>query len=979
MNVLRSQINLTQAGESLALAVEELTRSIEAGQRIDVEAFTALYPQHEAPLRKLLPAIEALARLAHSGGSVLSPDPLGESIDEMGRLGDYRILREVGRGGMGVVYEAEQISLSRRVALKILPFAAVLDPRHLQRFKNEAMAAAHLDHPNIVEVYGIGCERSIHFYAMRFIEGVTLADVVETKRRSRARNVEGRNLSVELCPNDECRTEVFSHSSDSSLCTSHAPLAAETSPVLQAALSTVNSITPKERYRRIAEIGIQAAEALDHAHQMGIVHRDIKPSNLMLDERGKLWVADFGLARSTGEASMTMTGDLVGTLRYMSPEQALAKRITVDHRTDIYSLGATLYELLALRAAFPSNDREETLRQIAFEEPTAPRKLDKSIPEELEAIVLKAMEKNPVERYATARALTDDLRRWLEHKPIEAKAPGLVLKARKWTRRHRSVAWGTGATLAIGGLVLAATAGWIVNDRSARQLIAEATARPALDEAMQLVEESKWLEAAANVRRAEDVLANAGVRGALADGAHELRKDIEMAQRLESLRRGSAYAGKFVNYFTPSGVVTQDAEYGASLALAFRDYGIDIDTLGPVEAADRVHGRRIQSELIQALDSWAGWGKKMNAPDWKRPRDVAQRADSDPLRKRLRDVLELEGGDLKSALIALAASPESQEADTDTAFRLAYWLQTVDAADAAIEILRTAQLRHPGDFDVNFQLAKCLHRASVPDLDGAVRFYSAAIAIQPENSSAHNNLGHVLADKGMRDESLTQFREAVRIEPKNSIAHANLGVAQKERGLLEESIASLRMAVQLSPDDYQARACLGYTLEQAGARDEAIASFREAIRVKPDYSDALSGLGVSLAIQGRLNEAIECFQECIRLNPDDEQSALNLGVAAWTLATSPADEVRDGRRAVELATKACDVTGYKNSNLLDTLAAAFAETGDFESASQFAQKALDLATEDADSQEAAAHLETFKNRRPWRDTQMHPGADTPMQ
>src|SRR5206468_304983 len=176
-------------------------------------------------------------------------------------------------------------------------------------------------------------------------------------------------------------------------------------------------------FRAIAELGIQAAEALDCAHQHGILHRDVKPANLMVEiepaARGepealapglRLWITDFGLAQVQSDTRMTMTGDLVGTLRYMSPEQALAKRVVVDHRTDVYSLGATLYELLTLQPAYRGNDRQELMRQIAFEEPRPPRRLKKAIPAELETIVLKAMEKNPVERYATAKDLADDLR-----------------------------------------------------------------------------------------------------------------------------------------------------------------------------------------------------------------------------------------------------------------------------------------------------------------------------------------------------------------------------------------------------------------------------------------------------------------------------------------------------------------------------------------------------------------------------------------
>jgi hypothetical protein len=208
-------------------------------------------------------------------------------------------------------------------------------------------------------------------------------------------------------------------------------------------------------FRRAAHLARTAAEALEHAHQLGVIHRDIKPANLLLDGRGSLWIADFGLALLHNNPGLTTTGELVGTLRYMSPEQAGAKRLLVDHRTDIYSLGVTLYELLTLEPLFASTDGTQLLHQISFDEPRSPRSVDESIPFELETIVLKAIAKNPAERYATAQELADDLKRYLEDQPVQARRPTLLERARKWSRRHKPVVVSAAGLLivALGGLL----------------------------------------------------------------------------------------------------------------------------------------------------------------------------------------------------------------------------------------------------------------------------------------------------------------------------------------------------------------------------------------------------------------------------------------------------------------------------------------------------------------------------------------------
>jgi serine/threonine protein kinase len=392
-------------------AVQDYLAELEAGRRPERRAFLARF----ADLADALPVFLDGLDLVHAARPAPPPP-----ADQAEPLGDFRIVREIGRGGMGVVYEAVQLSLGRRVALKVLPFAAALDERHLQRFKNEAQAAAHLHHTNIVPVYAVGCDRGTHYYAMQLIDGRSLAAVVRELRR-------GAGLEAD-----------------------EAPPTATTAPV--AGLTTARSGKDRERFRTAARLIKEAAEALEHAHRQGVVHRDVKPGNLLLDARGHLWVTDFGLAQFHADAGLTQTGDLLGTLRYMSPEQASGRPGLLDHRADVYSLGATLYELLTLRPPFDGRSRPELLRQIGDEEPTRPRALDRSIPAELETIVLKAMSKAAGERYATAQELADDLQRFLDEKPILARRPSLVERGRKWLRRHPSVA-GTGLLLLCGSVV----------------------------------------------------------------------------------------------------------------------------------------------------------------------------------------------------------------------------------------------------------------------------------------------------------------------------------------------------------------------------------------------------------------------------------------------------------------------------------------------------------------------------------------------
>jgi serine/threonine protein kinase len=404
-------------------ALEEYLAAAEEGRAPDRRLFLARHAEIAGALAQCLDGLEALQGVGSAsqgtaaGGRALTA-PAGEPLGMA--LGDFRILREVGRGGMGVVYEAEQLSLGRRVALKVLPFAAALDAKQLRRFQNEAQAAAHLHHPHIVPVYFVGCERGVHYYAMQLIEGQNLAAVAAAAAEKRTRNQgqRTREAAPSSFPGDP---------------------AAETRANFGAQLSTQRSGRAADYFRSVARLTAQAAEALEYAHAMGVVHRDVKPANLLVDNHGNLWVTDFGLAQFHANAGLTQTGELLGTLRYMSPEQADGPRGVVDHRSDVYSLGATLYELLTLRWIFEGSGRQTLLYQILREEPRRPRAIEPAIPPELETVVLKAVAKDPAERYATAAAFADDLRRFLDNKPILARRPSLAQRARKWGQRHPAV------------------------------------------------------------------------------------------------------------------------------------------------------------------------------------------------------------------------------------------------------------------------------------------------------------------------------------------------------------------------------------------------------------------------------------------------------------------------------------------------------------------------------------------------------------
>jgi serine/threonine protein kinase/Flp pilus assembly protein TadD len=848
-----------QALDSLVARVADEFRDRQSrGERPDIEEYAVRHPHAAALLRKVLGALELIG-LSLPDSSL---EPVASLEHGLGTLGDFRIVRELGRGGMGIVYEAEQVSLRRRVALKVLPFAGSLDARRLQRFQNEAQAAASLHHTNIVPVYGVGCERAVHFYAMQYIDGHSLAAVLHELRQhaglagddeDEPAEPPARPTPLAQPGGDQARTAPY-------LPPAAAPAkpTAETTP--RAGLSTEQSIQSRAYFRTVAELGIQAAEALEHAHETGVVHRDIKPANLLLDQRGKLWVTDFGLAQCQHHAGLTMTGDLLGTLRYMSPEQALAQRAGIDHRTDLYSLGATLYELLTLRPVFGGRNRQELLRQIAFEEPRPPRQHNRTIPVELETIVLKALEKNPADRYPTAQELAADLRRFLDDQPIRARRPSLMQRARKWGLRNQPVVW----SAAVIALILAASLGWITRDWRARRMEVESRVVEALAIAEPKLREGNphdpQLVAAA--RTAEAQLTSDVVRAELRQQVKQLLVDLAMLTRLEEIQLDQAAANR--DGFDIAGA---DAAY----AEAFREYGIDVLGRSGPEAAAQIRQRAIGLHLAVALDNWAYARQKAQGEGWKRLLEVAQEADPDPWRCALREARAKES---KADLEKLAASVPLPELSPTTLSVFGLVLQRAGAVGLAEKVLREGQLLHPDDFWINQCLAYSLSTdaksqdAKSPQLEETIGFYRAALALRPRSPVIHTNLGQLHRRKGEFDKAIAYYREAIRLNKDYAGGHEGLGLALLSQGKLDEAVACCREAVRLSKDDARNHDSLGVALARQGKPDEAVACYREAIRLDKDYPTARYNIGGVLLVQGKLDEAADWFREAIRLRKD---------------------------------------------------------------------------------------------------------------
>jgi serine/threonine protein kinase len=430
---------------------EEFADRLRRGEHPSVSEYAAAHPEHAEQLRALLPAVaqmELLKRFRQPAAAQSLPD----------RLGDFRIVRELGRGGMGVVFEAVQESLGRPVALKVLARHAQLDTTRRERFVREAQAAAKLHHTNIVPVFGVGEQDGLPYYVMQLIPGCGLHAVVAQWRRRAGRD-----------GTSSVRTKVAPDTRPSG---PSGPEGSDGAPVRAPEFGA---------WRFVAEVGLQTAYALHYAHRHGVLHRDVKPANLIFDGE-TVWITDFGLAKLVDSGGLTATGDILGTLQYLPPECLGG---TADARSDVYGLGATLYELLTLEPPHASDSPARLIKRVADADPVHPRQINPDVPRDLETIVLKAMAREQSARYATARELAEDLEAFLEDRPIKARRTSSAARGWRWCRRNKAV-----AALALSTLValsMAAVAGWAgyarAEDRRAEAERARRSAEQATAEA----------------------------------------------------------------------------------------------------------------------------------------------------------------------------------------------------------------------------------------------------------------------------------------------------------------------------------------------------------------------------------------------------------------------------------------------------------------------------------------------------------------
>jgi serine/threonine-protein kinase len=671
---------------------------------------------------------------------------------ELPRIPGYEVESVLGRGGVGIVFKAWHLRLHRPVALKMLLAGAYAGLPELARFQREVEAEAGLRHPNIVQVYDVGEHEGRPYFTMEFVEGGSLA-------------------------------ETFSGT----------PQPARQSAVLVATL----------------------ARAVQVAHQGGIVHRDLKPANILLAGDGTPKITDFGLARRLqGEVGLTQSGAVLGTPSYMAPEQAQGKPQAVGPGTDIYALGAILYELLTGRPPFRGETAAETVQQVLFQEPVAPSRLNAKVPRDLETICLKCLRKETQRRYASGAALADDLQRYLRGEPIVARPTGRLERLGKWVRRRPSQAAMLAASL-LAAVALVAAGLWFVAQEARQREAAEAD----LKEVTRLRDSARWTEASDALKRAETRLGSGGLsdlRGQL----DQARRDLDLVYHLDTIR---------LKHVTRSELTYSKARADPDYEDAFREAGLGTVNDPAQSVAAIVKASPVREALIAALDDWAICTTDAKRRAWLL--DVVRHADPDAAswRERLLDPAVWENPAALSELTRTAPV-----AGLPVSLLLALGDQLRAVGGDSVPFLKRVQGEHPTDFWANLILGNAMVQWAPLEAGG---YYRAALASRPGAAVGYCVVGDALRIQKLLDEAIDYYEKAIRIDANYARAYSNIGLA----------------------------------LEDQGRTDEAIDYYEKSLRLDPDYPWAHHNLGNALRVKGRLDEACDHYQQVVRLDPNNRE------------------------------------------------------------------------------------------------------------
>jgi tetratricopeptide (TPR) repeat protein/serine/threonine protein kinase len=873
--------------------------------------------------------VESLLRAQGAAGGFLdrlrpaAGPTLDQSVNERpgARIGPYKLLEEIGEGGFGVVFLAEQTQpLRRQVALKVLKPG--MDTRQVvARFEAERQALALMDHPNIARVFDGGeTATGRPFFAMELVKGIPITD---------------------YC--DQCR------------------------------------LTASERL----DLFLSVCLAVQHAHQKGVIHRDIKPSNILVaiqDGKPTVKVIDFGVAKAINQQlseHTLVTGfhQMIGTPLYMSPEQAEMSPLDVDTRADIYSLGVLQYELLTSTTPFekerlsqagydefrriireeepprPSarlSTLQDRLTPVAAQRRTEPRHLLRTVRGELDWIVMKCLEKDRNRRYDTANSLAMDVQRYLADEPVLACPPSLGYRLRKFARRNKGALAIVGTAL-FSIVLLGAFAGWVIRDREVRQARRAADVLLALERGERLQQEGRVAEGQAAVQQAElladELPVDAAVRERLTALKTRLEADVRdeaflaCYEQIRLLEQSEIRVRKSQMFF--------GWEAFPELKQALHDFGLSVGVTTSEHAIGHIDSRpkRVQLAVVAALHDCLKSAPANDAATKAWLKQVLDGVDRDAWRIRIR---RLEAtGDWQQAADLLARVDMEEQPPTFLIWAAEGLFKKGVLPDLAIH--HRIQQTYPNDIWANVVLADRLDSTGqAGDAARSVRYWSAALALRPDNLGILLNRALALKGAGEVAEAVADLRRAIRLEPRYSALHYNLGIILRDSGDHGGALAAFRQAVAVDPQNDMAHNNLGMLLDDMNDHTGAIACYQKAIAINPNHDGAHVNWGAALLKRDDHPRAIELFRKAIALNPNNSTAYQNLG---GSLLHSNGDL----KEAITVLNKAVTVDP-ENAVAYCLLGMALEKVGDSKAAIDAYRQATRLNTRDAQAQNRLGSL-----------------------